>query len=320
MIINCQIQLDFKSCYTSKQPMKKHRLGISILTTCLLVSIPLIGLGVFAPYIQAYEEIEVPNVGEIIYGFDSQEVQNVYNLNLVTVIINGKSRKLLTNRTDISRLLDDLGVVIDNHRKIISTTDNVQDGTVIRVITMGTVIEEENIEIPFRTEEVSSREIPYGDRKIVQDGVLGIRTKKVKKTYEDGVLISEEVLSEEISREPTNKIVEVGVWRFTIEDLDITYSYNCNHWYTVVDEGNYTDKEKEWLKFVMKCESGCNAESDKNSSYKGLFQWSPYWWYKQYPNENIYDGYAQIKHTVEKIRAGAYSLWPHCNQKYNESH
>jgi hypothetical protein len=298
--------------------MKKHRLRLSILTTCLLISIPLIGLGVFAPYIQAYEEIEVPNVGEIIYDFDSQEIKNVYNLNLVTVIINGKSRKLLTNRTDISRLLNDLGVVVDNHRKIISTTDNVQNGSVIRVITMGTVIEEENIEIPFRTNKVETKEIAYGETEVVQAGVLGVRTKQIKRTYEDGVLVSEEVLSEEISREPIDQILKVGVLRYSPEDLDVRYGYNCSHWYGVVDESNYTDQEKQWLKFVMECESGCNAESDKNSTYKGLFQWNPKYWDIFFPDDNIYDGYAQIKNTIWKVRKGAnlYVYWPNCHRKY----
>ncbi|MDD3474712.1 MAG: G5 domain-containing protein [Candidatus Dojkabacteria bacterium] len=298
--------------------MKNHRLGISILTTCLLLSIPLIGLGVFVPYINAYEEIDTPNIGEIIFDFDSQEIENVYDLNLVTVIINGNSRKLLTNRTDISRLLDDLGVVVNNHRKIISTTENVQNGTVIRVITMGTVIEEENVEIPFRTNEIETKDIAYGDTEIVQTGVLGVRTKQIKRTYEDGVLVSEEILSEEISREPIDQILKVGVLKYSPDDLDVKYGYNCTHWYSVVDESNYTDQEKQWLKFVMECESGCNAESDKNSTYKGLFQWNPKYWDIFFPDDNIYDGYAQIKNTIWKVRKGAnlYVYWPNCHRKY----
>ena len=153
---------------------------------------------------------------------------------------------------------------------------------------------------------------------VIQSGVLGIRTKSIKRTYADGVLVSEEVLSESISREPVDEIVKVGVLKYSVNDLDVRYSYNCEHWYGVVDESSYTDQEKQWLKYVMKCESGCNAESDKNSTFKGLFQWTPYWWYKQYPNDNIYDGYAQIKHTAEKIKSGAYGLWPKCTCDFNK--
>jgi hypothetical protein len=298
--------------------MKNIKLVLLTSTICLFVALPFTFFGLTAPYVEAGEDSDIPNVTEIIFDFNSEEIKNVYDLNLVTVIINGSPQKVLTNRIGINRLLEDLGVVVNNNKKIISTTDTVQTGTVIRVITIGTVIEEENIEIPFRTEEISSTEIPYGEKEVVEEGVLGLRTKEVKRTYEDGVLVSEETLSEQITREPTNRIIKVGVLRFTPEDLDVQYGYNCDHWYKVVDQGNYTDEEKDWLKFVMECESGCNGESDK-SYYKGLFQWSPYYWYKQYPNENIYDGYAQIKHTVEKIRSGAHSMWPGCNKQYENT-
>jgi len=153
---------------------------------------------------------------------------------------------------------------------------------------------------------------------VVQAGVLGIRTKEIKRTYEDGKLVSEEILSEKISREPTNRILKVGVLKYSPEDLDVRYGYNCNHWYSVVDETNYTNQEKQWLKFVMECESGCNGESDKNSTYKGLFQWNPKYWDIFFPDDNIYDGYAQIKNTIWKVRKGAnlYVYWPSCHRQY----
>ena len=119
--------------------------------------------------------------------------------------------------------------------------------------------------------------------------------------YEDGKLVSQTILSDDVTREPVKEIIQVGVLSLGLEDLEQTYGYNCDHWYSVVDEGNYTDQEKQWLKFVMECESGCNAENDKNKTYKGLFQWNPYYWNKLYGNDNIYDGYDQIKNTVIRL-------------------
>ena len=300
--------------------MKNFKLGILTATICLMLGFSIIFFGHQVPYARAYTKIDIPNINEIVFSFDTQEIKNVYDLNLVTVVVNGKSRKVLTNRVDIYKLLEDLGIVIDSSKKILSTTDKVQDGTVIRVITVGTVIEEQKIDIPFKTEEINTKELPYRETELIQEGVLGVRTKEIKKIYEDGKLVSEEVISNTITRNPINRIVKIGVLKYSPDDLDVRFGYNCDHWYSVVDNGNYTDEEKEWLKFVMECESGCNAESDKNMKYKGLFQWDPYWWYKQYPNENIYDGYAQIKHTAEKLRNGAPSLWPACNRAFNRSY
>jgi hypothetical protein len=298
--------------------MKNFKLGLLTTTICLAIALPTLFFGLEVSYIKAYESPNVPNVSEIIYEFDTQEVKNVYNLNLVTVVINGLPKRVLTNRIDIYRFLEDLGVVVNNNKRIISTTDEIQDGTVIRVITVGTVVEEEQIEIPYRTEEVATKEIPYGKSLTVQEGVLGIRTKEVKRTYEDGILVSEEILSERITREPENAIVKIGVLKYSPEDLDVRYGYNCAHWYSVVDQGDYTEQEKQWLKFVMECESGCNAENNRNSTYKGLFQWNPRYWDIFFPDENIFDGYAQIKNTMWKVRDGAKLnvYWPNCHRKY----
>lgn len=298
--------------------MKNFKLGILTSTICLIIAIPLITFGLRVPYTQAYEMTDIPNISEIVFDFDSQEIKNVYNLNLVMVVINGKPRYILTNRTDINRLLEDLGIVIDKNKKIVSTTTEIQDGTVVRVITIGTVVEELNIDIPFQIENLNTKEIPYGDTQIVQTGLLGVRTKQIRKTYEDGKLVLEEILSDDITRSPISKIVKVGVLRYSADDLDVKYGYNCNHWYSVVDEGNYTDQEKQWLKFVMYCESGCNAESNKHTVYKGLFQWNPRYWDIYYYEDNIFDGYAQIENTVNKIRLGVKlsSYWPNCHSRY----
>jgi hypothetical protein len=298
--------------------MKHIKLGLLTLTICFLISFPIIAFGFDIPYTNASENIDVENVREIVFKFDSEEIKNTFDLNLVTVIINGSPRKVLTNRVEIDRLLKDMGIVNNNSKKILSTTENIQNGSVVRVITVGTVVEENSIEIPYRTEKVNTKEIAYGDTKVVQKGVLGVRTQQVKKTYEDGKLVQEKVLSEEITREPVKEIVKVGVLKYSPNDLDRRYGYNCSHWYSVVDESNYTDQEKQWLKYVMECESGCNAESDKNSTYKGLFQWNPRYWDIFFPGDNIYDGYAQIENTIWKIRNGVnlYAYWPHCHRAY----
>lgn len=307
-----------ESCYTSEQVMKNNKLGLLTSTICLTIALPIVILGLRVPYVNAYNSPEIPNINEIVFQFDTQEIKNIYDLNLVTVVINGKAQKVLTNRTDINRLLEDLGVVLDNSKKILSTTENVQNGSVVRVITVGTVVEELNIDIPFRVEKVNSKDIPYGETETVQEGVVGVRTKNIKMVYEDGKLVSEEVLSEAITREPVEKILKVGVLRYSPSDLDVRYGYNCPHWYSVVDEGNYTENEKKWLKFVMYCESGCNAENNRHSVYKGLFQWNPRSWDAYYRKDNIFDGYAQIRNTVDKIRRGVnlYAFWPSCHRKY----
>lgn len=298
--------------------MKKLKLVLLTGTICLSMALPLLIFGLRVPYTQASEFHEIPDVKEIIFKESSQEIQNIYDLNLVTIIVNGIPKRVLTNRVDVQRLLADIGVIVDNNKKIVSTTETVQDNTIVRVITIGTVIEEQKIEVPYKTESINTKEIPYGETRVTQKGVLGVRTKEIEKVYEDGVLVSESILNEEIVREPVKEVVEVGVLQYKVEDLDTRYGYNCNHWYEVVDQADYTEQEKQWLKFVMYCESGCNAENNKHSTYKGLFQWNPRYWNTFFPKDNIFDGYAQIANTVTKVRQGVNmsSYWPSCHSKY----
>lgn len=298
--------------------MKNLKLGLITITICFSISIPILFFGFEAHDTKAYDEVEVVDIAEILFNRCPQEAKNAYNLNLVTVVTNNRAQRVLTNRIDIYNLLDDLGIVVNNNKRIVSTTENVQKGSVIRVISIGTVVEEITKDIAFKTEEVSTREIPFGERKVLQPGVLGVRTQHIESKYEDGILVSQSIIHDEITREPVKEIVEIGVEKFSISDLDKIYGYNCSHWYSVVDNTDYTDQEKQWLKFMMKCESGCKAENDRHSVYKGLFQWHPRYWYIFFPNDNIYDGYAQIHNTIWKVNDGVnlYAYWPACHRRY----
>ena len=171
-------------------------------------------------------------------------------------------------------------------------------------------------EIPFEKEIIENPQLLKGEEKVIQEGKNGIKKLVYFNTYEDNALVKSELIDEIIIKKPIKEIKEIGTSMYSLNNIE-KKGYNCPFWYSVVDSGPYTQEEKDWLKFMMYCESGCNAESNK-SNYKGLFQWSPYWWNKQF-DENIFDGYAQIKHTVEKYRAGEAtrsSQWPRCNAKY----
>lgn len=298
--------------------MKISKLVILTSTICLSLLLPIVLIGINPKYTHAYNDRGAVDISNVLLSFNTQESDHVFDLDLVTVVINGRPTQVLTNRVDVLNLLRDLGVVVDNSKRIVSISQEVQAGSVIRVITVGTVVEELNIDIPFKTERVNTKDVPYGDTLVTQQGVLGVRTQQIERVYEDGKLVSERVLSEEITREAKIEIIKVGVLSLGIADLENTYGYNCTHWRKVVNAGNYTEREKEWLSFVMYCESGCNAESDKNPTYKGLYQWHPKYWSIFYPKDNIYDGYAQIENTIIKIRKGVnlYAYWPDCHRKY----
>jgi hypothetical protein len=225
-----------------------------------------------------------------------------------------------TGASNPSDALEENGYVVAHDSKIVTYSENsLANFSIIKIIKLKTKIETREVEIPFSTRVYDSWKYETGEEVIEQKGVPGVMEQKVQSYYEDGVLVKEDILSEDILREPVEEVIALGSATYTLEGIT-EKGYDCEYWYSVVDRGNFSAEEKQWLKFMMYCESGCNAESNK-SFYKGLFQWSPVLWKKLY-SENIFDGEAQIKHTIEKLREGAdpNNMWPACSAKYESKY
>ena len=255
-------------------------------------------------------------IKDLIYGTNSALERSSRRPKLLHIKKGEYVYKIFTVETDIYKILDQYKIYLDGEYKIILSSEYVTNGSLVRVIKTESVIEEIVSDIPFDVNIIKTNKYIKGEEHITQEGVLGIKKERFLTYYEDGVLVESTLLSEDITREPVTKILEVGTSLYSLVGID-PKGYNCDYWYSVVDSGPYSDEERRWLKFIMYCESGCNAESNK-SSYKGLFQWSPLWWSKQF-SENIFDGHAQIKNTISKYRAGEStrkSQWPACHAKY----
>ncbi len=263
------------------------------------------------------EESKAADMRLLAYGVTDDAVKERYNPKIVSIKRGKTVYKVLTNKTDIKDILNDFYIQLDSKERLTSNTEFVREGTVIKIIRSEIVTEVINITIPYEVETIKTDKYMKGEENVVQAGVKGLKTQRIVNYFEDGKLLKREVVDEKVKQEAVTKIVEVGTAIYSLTGID-KKGYNCPYWYSVVDSGPYSDGEKEWLKFVMKCESGCNAESTKGY-YKGLFQWNPVFWRKQY-SENIFDGHAQIKHTVEKLRAGAATMWPACNRSFEASH
>lgn len=303
-----------------EQEKKGRKYLAALLTTVLLITI---GLIFAANNIILAEEKQVNtqyDIKDMVFRIDAQLERSSRRPKLVHIKKGDYVYSIFTVETDIYKILDEFQINLSGQERVIISTQYITNGSLVRVIKTETVIEEIEEEIPFTTKIIKTDKYLKGEEYVSQEGVLGMKKKKIISYYEDGVLIESKILSERIVKEPTVRILEVGTSMYSLAGID-PKGYNCEYWYQVVDTGPYTEEEKRWLKFIMYCESGCNAESNK-SAYKGLFQWSPYWWSKQF-QENIFDGHAQIKHTVAKYRAGEstrLSQWPACHTKYNRTY
>lgn len=292
----------------------------------VLISLLLIILGVFSFFLVIKSDDLVfasqplipidEKIREVLFLPDLLQEKASYGPKLITIQRGDTVFNTLTTLSNVYDILRENNIELNKNDYVYLNTEYVINGSIIKIVRTSNTIFEMLEEIPFEEEIIENPQLLKGEEKVIQEGKNGIKKLVYFNTYEDNVLVKSELIDEIIIKKPIKEIKEVGTSMYSLNNIE-KKGYNCPFWYSVVDSGPYTQEEKDWLKFMMYCESGCNAESNK-SNYKGLFQWSPYWWNKQF-DENIFDGYAQIKHTVEKYRAGEAtrsSQWPRCNAKY----
>ncbi|NLZ24815.1 hypothetical protein GX888_03685 [Candidatus Dojkabacteria bacterium] len=252
-----------------------------------------------------------------VLGAKSNSVDKlVWDIKVITIKRQREVRRVLTTKTDIFDIVKESGIYLDSNDTVLLNTNTIINGSIITIVHTETQIVYEHEEIPFKTEYVENKDSLKGVKTVVQEGVLGEKEVMYVYRYEDGKLVKKKKIEERIISEAIKEIVELGTSSYLLVDIT-KRGYNCPYWYSVVDSSPYTEEEKRWLKFLMHCESGCNAEHDKGK-YKGLFQWNPSIWNRSF-SENIFDGEAQIRNTVEKYRAGEatrQSQWPGCHSRY----
>jgi len=296
------------------------RFGLHVLA--IIIGVFLInGLLMYFPI--STQSKDLPERVYEIYRVDPIEARYGGDIKVVKISYDGDINTHFCRSYSPVTALIDLGYSVSNRNKITSTSPifSLHTNSHILVETYRTTIDEILLEIPFETiikGNVLCQKLAQESTE--QNGVLGVMTQKIKRVYKGDTLIAEEIVEEEIQREARPQIIVIT----GPEDLPTSVpqrGYNCGYWNAYVDSIGATEEEKQWLKSVMKCESGCNAESNK-SFYKGLFQWDPCLWYKQYPNDNIFNGEIQIQRTLEKLRNGANpnQMWPACHRRYKSAY
>lgn len=250
----------------------------------------------------------------MVYGVNSDVEKRRYTPKVVTVNYEGKIKKHISTASSPVFALLELGYPISTMKKVISTSpmNTLYNHSYIYVFSYRDTIDEVKLEIPYQRIVKGGTLCERLSQKVLQqEGVLGIMTQKVRRIYERGELVMEEILEKDITREPRAEIYIIKGPDDSPKEVP-QIGYSCEYWFAYVDTLNASVEEKRWLKWTMKYESGCNAENNKHPYYKGLFQWDPCLWYQQYPSDSIFDGRVQIKRTLEKLRGGANParMWP----------
>ncbi len=245
-----------------------------------------LGLRADGEYLSASRSLRIPRRGL------SLEVRTPQR---VMVLVDGNLLKPTTTAQTVAQLLDDVHVQLAPTDQLsVDKTAYPTDGMVIRVTRIRQRRLLDSQEIPFQTVERSDASLYKGTRKVVQEGVPGVKVLDYVLTLRNGKEVGRTLMNAVVKRQPQPRIVAVG----TKARPQHAPSADGLNWSA-----------------LAQCESGGNPRAvSSGGTYRGLYQFDMQTWHgvggqgdpiDASPNEQTYR--AQILY-----RERGDSPWPVC--------
>ena len=127
-----------------------------------------------------------------------------------------------------------------------SQDEQIPEDGLIKVVRVSEEVILENEPIPFNRETQPVADLEIDNQKIVQSGVFGLNSKRIRVRFEDGIEISRKIEAEYISQEPQPEIIgygtQIGPHTVNTPDGTIKYWRALNMYavsYNVTSNGGY---------------------------------------------------------------------------------
>lgn len=227
----------------------------------------------------------------------------------VTILADGRTRKLTTTAETVGATLDGAGVTVDGDDKVSQLASAaVVDGMKITVTRVRTVRQTVRTEVRYKTVERTDPDAEAGSRTVKTKGRSGLQEVTYVATYVDGRLTSRKVAATRVVTEPVDEVVVVGPEAPAPPPPSPTQPAECADFPTT---GGLN-----WCG-LAKCESGLNPNAyNPAGPYYGLYQFDQGTW-----QANGGTGTPSGKSIAEQTRV-AYNLyqargaspWPVCGR------
>ncbi len=179
------------------------------------------------------ENVEVtPSLESYITSSQTVRVQRLKN---VTVNISGREEHYLTSAETVGEFLRQQNIDINYHDIInIPTDSELEADAYIEITRVVRRIVKVESQIPFDTKTVRDSAMDISESKIVTEGENGIKLETYEVVSENGVEVSRELISDEITKEPVTQVKAVGTHsnakRNIEKSQDFSYSkvITCN--------------------------------------------------------------------------------------------
>lgn len=149
-------------------------------------------------------------------AFATQEVQNAD-------LAKGSSEVTTLGENGVSTITDRVTYKDGNETERVNISSEVTKEPINQVVQIGTKVTTTSEDVitetslPFSTETKENADLDEGVKNILTKGVNGSHKLVVRVTYEDGVEVSRETISDETTN-PVNEVIEVGTKKAVVEE------------------------------------------------------------------------------------------------------
>lgn len=149
--------------------------------------------------------------GENLMNYPVNRI-NIKKAVSVRVLVDGKELEFMTYEETVKDLLDANNIKLDENDKLskINLQDKIKENMTIKVIRVDHKIVDELEPISYDIVKKPNKYIDEGIEKIIKEGKKGVREKRYKVIYENGVEVSRNLVNDTVLENPENKLIEYG--------------------------------------------------------------------------------------------------------------
>lgn len=146
----------------------------------------------------------------------------------VTLTDNGETKDYMTSTDTVADFLKAKGKAARSYDLVTPALDTpVTEGMQIDVIRGERVVKTNVVDIPYETEKRENENLAKDLVSVTRYGVTGSRTVTTEYIYREGVLVSETVIGDIVTKEPVTEILDIGTKPNTLVTPDgKTYTYS----------------------------------------------------------------------------------------------
>lgn len=136
----------------------------------------------------------------------------------VKVIADGKESIAPNGKLTAASILDSKGITMGKDDRVNVEEDGDMPTLRVQRVTYGQ--EHRDVDIDFETVTVVNDSLKPGESRVASEGVKGVKQQTYDVTYVDGKADSETLVSEVITKQPQNRVIEVGPAKSSKSDTD----------------------------------------------------------------------------------------------------